>query len=226
MDILGKKLSTRSWEVISLWWDVCNGVISLISQSSVDPCGCLSCLLQKKKNPPWTCVTYSLLSPIRHTHTHIHTVLNIPREQWDGAVKWEGLVTLSGDVWDFSQVDGEPQGAASVWGEERGELRGWEKKRKDGEEQTRKARRFHEGERNEDKVGEKMVWEIQRTHWGSCCDWSFGPRSQKVDSTLIRLLSHLLHLHHWDTRSRTGEHSGQRVTANSSMCCVLSFLPG
>lgn len=31
--------------------------------------------------------------------------------QPDGAVKWKGLVTLSGDVWGFSQVEGEPQGA-------------------------------------------------------------------------------------------------------------------
>lgn len=35
-------------------------------------------------------------------------------------------------------MDGEPQGASARGRRERGELRGWERKRKDGEEQARR----------------------------------------------------------------------------------------
>jgi len=165
VDLILNKLSTRSQEVMSLWWGVCDGVISLISQSSVDPTAVWAACYNKKT--PWTCVTYTHLSPIRqdtHTrsHTQTHTDLNIPREQWDGAVKWGGLVTLSGDVWGFSQVDDEPQGASGR--EKRGERREKRPGRKDRRANTEETNESVQKWRRTGKKLEKETEEVVATY--------------------------------------------------------------
>lgn len=62
-------------------------------------------------------MTRSHLSAITCSHS-----LEESAAQWDRAAKWEGLVTLSGDVRGLSQVDDEPRGASG----ERGGIRGRE----------------------------------------------------------------------------------------------------
>lgn len=64
---------------------------------------------KNKKNP--TLNLSDIHAPVTY-QTCTHEVSKRRGEQWDGAVKWGGLVTLSGDVRGFSQVDGEPQGCA------------------------------------------------------------------------------------------------------------------
>lgn len=94
-----------------LWWSYFS------NQSELGrPCSCRSCLLKQQQPKKKKHLELVWHTPTCHLKdTHIHGGLNISREQWDGAAKWGGLVTLSGDVWGFSQVDAEPQGA-SGWG--------------------------------------------------------------------------------------------------------------
>lgn len=64
--------------------------------------------------------TLNLCDTLPPVSRHALTQFGGVGAQWDRAAKWEGLVTLSGDVRGFSQVDDEPRGASG----ERGGIRG------------------------------------------------------------------------------------------------------
>lgn len=113
-------------------------------------------------------------------------------------------------------MDGKPQGASGR-GVREG-IRG--QKEREREEQTWLRE-------NESVKRMKTKWEKKpfARHKKEAVE-TYRPRNSKSDSDVTRLISHLHHLHQRETHSRTGDHSGQCVNANLSMCCVLYSLPG
>lgn len=127
-------------KVMSLWWDAYNRVVPPISQSSAEPTAVgAPCYNRKHLELVWhapTCQSHSLEES---------------GAQWDRAAKCEGLVTLSGDVRGFSQVDDEPRGTSG----ERGRIRGREEM----------------GERSRNGLGRMKA----RKGWGWSQKWNYRP---------------------------------------------------
>lgn len=207
---------------MSLWWDVCNGVISLISQSSVKPAAVwAACYNKKHLEPVWHTPTCHL----SHTHTHTHTYIHTRSfEHSQGAVGWSCEM---GRISHFVRrcmrlLSGGRRATGGIWERERGE-------REETRAQIEKVEKGRHG-------GDKWTWAKTKTKWEKmqfarhktktvevAVTDHLAPETPNLTVTFHICITYITRAHTHTQGSTLG--SGC-VNANLSMCCVLSFLPG